>query len=119
MIVQMFRTNLQYVEKTLIARGFSLVSARIEIAKYLKIGPGTYERLIRPDRVKRVDADVWERLKALVIQEAGNEIARHKRVLEEAERMAAAGAKTLTEKQIRALETLSAEMVEIVKNPPE
>ena len=118
MIVQMVRTNLQYVEKTLVGRGYSLISARIKIAEKLKIGPGTYERLIR-GRVKRVDAEVWKSIQALVVKEIEAEIAQRRHHLETAKKLVAAGAKGLTDEQIATVEACIAEMVEIIERPPD
>lgn len=114
MIVQMMRTSLQSMEKMYVGRNHSRPHAREQIAKRLKIGLGTYERLIR-GRVKKIDAELWRRIQAFVIEETEAEIARRTHELEIARRMAASGADRLTAEQMGEIETHVAALVEVLK----
>ncbi len=71
----------QNLERRERARGLSLTTARQALARKLKIGHGTLERLVR-GRVKRIDASIRDRLQALLVRELEGEIARLQHDLE-------------------------------------
>ncbi len=76
-------------------RGASSDDARRIVARRLKVGPGTFERIIR-GRVKRIDAAIRDKLSALVERELRAEIARLTHELE----MARQGRMGLTQEQV-------------------
>ncbi len=71
----------QTLERKERARGLSVALARETIARRIKVGRGTFERLVR-GRVKRVDAAIRDRLQALLVRELEGEIARLSHELE-------------------------------------
>ena len=117
MIVQMMRTTLHSMERMYLGRNYSLIGARVEIIKKLKIGPGTYERLIR-GRVKKIDAELWSKIQNLVIKETEYEIARRTTELETAKRLAAQGPGRLDAEQIREIETHVSGLMDVLKKRP-
>lgn len=56
-------------------RVFSVPLARQNLARKLRVGVGTIEHLVR-GRAKRIDANVRDRLQALLVHELEQEIAR-------------------------------------------
>jgi hypothetical protein len=65
----------QNLERKERARGLSVAVARQSLARKLRVGGGTFERLVR-GRIKRVDAGIRDRLQALLVRELEAEIAR-------------------------------------------
>lgn len=70
------------------SRVSSIRIARERVASRLRIGVGTFENLVR-GRVKRVDANIRDRLQALMVRELEAEIARLQHELEMARQIGA------------------------------
>ncbi len=68
-------TIAQTLERRERNNGFSAEGARHSLARKLRVGAGTVERLVR-GRVKRIDASIRDRLQALLVRELETEIAR-------------------------------------------
>ena len=68
-------TMAQTLERRERQRVSSVGQARRRIADKLRVGVGTFENLVR-GRVKRVDANIRDRLQALLVRELEGEIAR-------------------------------------------
>lgn len=92
-------TIAQTLERRERNNGFSAEGARHSLARKLRVGAGTVERLVR-GRVKRIDASIRDRLQALLVRELESEIARLTHELE----IARQGGAHLASEQIGAIE---------------
>lgn len=73
------------LEKVGRSKGLTVPEARQEIAREVRVGVGTIERVIR-DRVKRTDEKLRDKLQALLIRKLEAQIARLTNELEKARR---------------------------------
>lgn len=74
-------TLAQTLERRERARGLSVHVARETLARKIKVGAGTIERLVR-GRIKRIDASIRDRLQALLVRELEGDITRLSHELE-------------------------------------